>query len=236
MNFKSQIYNVSRLSVYNAKIIFGNRFFYALAISVAMFLLITSFYIFGNDNVAVEDMYDLLRVPGLLLLIYPTLMGIQNDADSRTLEIIFGIPDYRFKVWLVRIIMVFVLVFIFLIPLAALLNFAVLSFPVFPMIMSLMPLLLFAGSLGFALSCIIKNGMGAAVFFIVLGIVLMIVFKNFSDTFWNIYLNPYSEHGKINDVVWDEMLTKNRIFLLVSTVVFILAGLNSLQNREKFLA
>ncbi len=235
MNIKTTLHNVGRVFAYNTKIIFGNRFFYALLISVGVFIAFSLIYIFDSSNVRLEDIYSLLRIPALLLLIYPTLMGIQNDADSRTLEIIFGIPDYRFKVWLVRLVMIFIITFLLLIPLAALLHWAIISFRILPMVFQLMPLMLFAGTLGFALSSIVKNGMGAAVLYIILGVVLMIVFENNSDTFWNIFLNPYDDTSTLNAIVREEMLMKNRIFLLSASVIFVLVGLFQLQRREKFL-
>ncbi len=77
--------------------------------------------------------------------------------------------------------------------------------------------------------------MGAAVLYIILGVVLMIVFENNSDTFWNIFLNPYDDTSTLNAIVREEMLLKNRIFLLSASVIFVLVGLFQLQRREKFL-
>ncbi len=65
----------------------------------------------------IEDIYGLLAFPAILLVFFPSVFGIQSDADQRTLEIIFGIPDYRYKVWLVRYLMILVLVFLLLFPL-----------------------------------------------------------------------------------------------------------------------
>lgn len=221
--------------MYNMKIIFGNMFVYFLLGAIGIFLLIAGIYIFDAENVGLDDMYEILIVPGILILFYPSVFGIQNDSDSRTLEIIFAIPDYRFKVWLVRLVMVFILTFLFLFPLVILMNVTILSFSVFPMVLALMPLMLFVGMFGFSLSTIIKNGMGAAAILIILGVVLMIVFADNSLSFWNIFLNPYHDHGRLNEVIWEEMLLKNRIFLLASSVVFLLIGLFNLQKREKFL-
>ena len=55
--------------------------------------------------------YNILMFPCLLLIFYPAVFGIQNDEDSRILEILFGIPDYRYKVWGVRLLMIYVVIF-----------------------------------------------------------------------------------------------------------------------------
>jgi hypothetical protein len=54
------------------------------------------------------SIYGLLLFPCLLLIFYPVVFGIQNDEDNRILEIIFGIPNYRYKVWGVRMLMIYV--------------------------------------------------------------------------------------------------------------------------------
>ena len=38
----------------------------------------------------------------MLIMFYPIVYNIQNDKDTRMLEIIFGVPDYRYKVYLLR--------------------------------------------------------------------------------------------------------------------------------------
>lgn len=50
-----------------------------------------------------ESAYYLMILPGLLLIFYPSAFGIQNDVENRTIELLFGIPNYRYKVWLVRL-------------------------------------------------------------------------------------------------------------------------------------
>ncbi len=51
--------------------------------------------------------------PCVLLVFYPAVFGIQNDEDSRILEILFGIPDYKYKVWGVRLLMIYVAIFFY---------------------------------------------------------------------------------------------------------------------------
>ena len=97
---------------YNMKVIFGNRFiwFVLAALAFYFFIAITSIY----ENNAMDDgfIYGLQIMPGILLIFYPMTFGIQNDLDAGILEILFGIPDYRYKVWLVRLVLIFVLVFL----------------------------------------------------------------------------------------------------------------------------
>jgi hypothetical protein len=53
-------------------------------------------------------------------------------------------------------------------------------------------------------------------------------------TQWNVFLNPFSIPDNFNEVIWDGIVTRNRIFLGIGMVVSILYGLFNLQKREKF--
>ena len=118
-NYKKNIQNL--LSVmfkqfrYSLRIIFANKFIYFFLAAIIFFLLVTVIHLFSTSNAEVSDVYYLLLFPGLLLIFYPAAFGIQNDEDSRMLENIFAIPNYRYKVWLPRLVMIYLLVFILLI-------------------------------------------------------------------------------------------------------------------------
>ena len=91
-----------KLFRYNIKVIFANKFIYFLIAAFLFFVLIITISIIDDANLVEETIYGFLVFPGILLIFYPVVYGIQNDDDSKMLEIIFGIPDYRYKVWLVR--------------------------------------------------------------------------------------------------------------------------------------
>jgi len=52
---------------------------------------------------------------------------------------------------------------------------------------------------------------------------------------WNIFLNPFEVPNRLNEMVWQEIVMKNRILQAVGSLLFVLYGLFNLQNREKFL-
>ncbi|MGL5689730.1 MAG: hypothetical protein ACRDD8_02820, partial [Bacteroidales bacterium] len=94
----------------NTEIIFANKFIWFLLTALLVFL--GTMLISAWDVTKLEPalLYRLLLFPGILLIFYPTTFSIQNDEDAKMMEIIFGIPNYRFKVWLVRLIFVYILV------------------------------------------------------------------------------------------------------------------------------
>jgi len=217
------------------KIIFGGKFIYFILAAFIFFLVFGIIMALENSDMNIDQVYGLLAFPAILLVFFPSVFGIQSDADQRTLEIIFGIPDYRYKVWLVRYLMIILLVFLLLFPFAGLAYYALLSFPVMKMILQLMVLVLFISALGFCLSTIVKNGNATAVIMVIVGLALLIMADALQESKWNIFLNPFDMPGDINEIVWREIIRQNRIIMGIGSVVLILLGLLNLQRREKFL-
>ena len=231
----SAIGNLYRLSRHNMKIIFGGKFVYFILAAFIFFLLFGIIMALDEDMIDIHDIYGLIAFPGILLVFYPSVFGVQNDADQRTLEIIFGIPNYRYRVWLVRYAMILILVFLLLFPFAGLAFYGLMSFPVMKMVLQLMVLVIFVSALGFCISTVVKNGNATAVIMVIIGLAFLILSESLESSKWNVFLNPFRTPGDINTIVWQETIRQNRIILAISSVVLILLGLLNLQQREKFL-
>src|SRR5665647_2544460 len=126
------LYNLSNLIfkmiVYNLRIIFANKFIWFLAGSIGFYLGLSVIYVFSNDVSKMGDLYGVFLFSGLLLVFYPSVFGVQNDQDARTIEILFGIPNYRYKVWLVRIMLIFVIASIIMLVFTLLSSFMIVKF------------------------------------------------------------------------------------------------------------
>ena len=94
--------------------------------------------------------------------------------------------------------------------------------------------IVFLGSMAFMFSTLIKNGNGTAVAMVLIGVALLILQEPLERTQWNVFLNPFDIPDNMNQVIWASIISKNRIFLGVGMLVFILYGLFNLQKREKF--
>ena len=173
--------------------------------------------------------------PGLLIIFYPSAFGIQNDVDTRMIEVLFGIPDYRYKVWLVRLADIFVLVYLILLSLTFLSSLALVPVPVFSFTLQLMFPVFFMGSLGFMLSTVIRNGSGTAAVMVIIGLAFWISTGFLEQSEWNIFLNPYDFPDSMTQAMWQETLFYNRLYLIIGTVLAVLAGLFRLQQREKYI-
>ena len=151
--------------------------------------------------------------------IYPAVFGIQNDEDSRILEILFGIPDYRYKVWGVRLLMIYVVIFAILIVFSYIAILLLYPINPFEMSLQLMFPVLFFGNLTFMFSTITRSGNGTAVLMIIIGIVLMF-FSNMNSierSFWNILLNPFRVPDNFHPMIWEGFLSKSYISFLLQS-------------------
>ena len=220
---------------YNLKIVFANKFLYFLLAAFAFFVLVTVIDLFSGSSGSIEDVFYLLLFPGILLIFYPTAFGIQNDEDARMLEIIFGIPNYRYKVWLVRLALIYIIVFLLLLALGWLSSFALVRIQIVEMAFQLMFPIFFIGSLSFMFSTVIKNGNGTAVVMVVIGVAFLILADPLEDSAWNIFHNPFDLPRDMNQVIWAEVSMKKRLYLLVGIILANLYGLFNLQAREKFI-
>ena len=223
-------------SSFNLKIIFGGRFFWFLLTSFLLFAYFVCSSIWRGEIPTDELMYSHLFFPALLLVFYPATFGIQNDADNRILEILFGIPGYMYKVWLSRLVLIYILVFVMLIVYSIVAY--ILVYPISPLGMAyrLMYPVLFMGGLAFYFSTVTRNGNATALLIIILGIAMVFLRDSFfRDTMWDISLNPYRIPDNIHPVIWESTVMKNRLFLGIGALVFTLMALLNLQKREKFI-
>lgn len=213
---------------------YPEKFIYFLISAVIFFLLVTILNLVNSDSNPTEGLvFYWLLVPGILLIFYPTVFGIQSDVDTRMIEILFGIPNYRYKVWLIRMALIYFVVFFILIFLSLLSSVALISFPIVGMVFQLMFPIFFLGSAAFMVSTLVRNGNGTAVVMVMIGLFFWIA-TGFLPQKYNLFLNPFSMPSDVNEVVWADTTLNNRIFIFILTLVCVLFGLIRLQKREKF--
>jgi hypothetical protein len=226
---------MQKMIIYNLRIIFANKFIWFLAGSVVFYLGLSVIYVFEATVSRVEDLYGVYIFSGILLVFYPAVFGVQNDQDARTIEILFGIPNYRYKVWLVRILLIFVIAFIIMLGFTFLSSILIMKIPVLKMTSQVMVPVLFLGMMSFMLSTMIRNGNGTAVVMIIFGIIFMIMQDPLRKSQWNVFLNPFDLPYDVNETTWALIVLKSRITLITCTILALLAALFNLQKREKFM-
>ncbi|MFA7492294.1 MAG: hypothetical protein WCZ43_02110 [Proteiniphilum sp.] len=237
MNLKKYRVLVTRIVRYNLKIIFAGKFFWFLLAAFGFFAFFMFQQAWNRAEINEGSIYGLLLFPCLLLIFYPVVFGIQNDEDNRILEIIFGIPNYRYKVWGVRMLMIYLANYLILILFAYIARILLYPVNIFEMAAQLIFPMLFFGNLAFMFSTITRSGNGTAVIMIVMGLLFFIVVggnRQWANAYWNLFLNPFSIPNDIHPVIWQNTILKNRLFLIIGSIVWLMIGFLNLQKREKF--
>jgi hypothetical protein len=234
MTAQEQLKLVLHIVSYNLKIVFGNKFIYFLIAAWLFFLTIIGIMLFSDGQPETSDIYDLLILPGILMMFYPIVYNIQSDKDTRMLEIIFGVPNYRYKVYIIRFAIALLLLSLLLIMMAGFAWFSVVKIPIFDMVFQLMYPLFFLASLTFLLTTLVRNGNGTAVVMVIIGLVFFILNEPLEKSKWNLFLNPYNIPSGMNLTIWASVIYQNRLMMMIGAIVSILWGLTNLQQREKF--
>jgi hypothetical protein len=225
-----------KVASYNMKIIFSGKFIWFLIVGLLLFGFLMFSSAYEGSPLDEGVIYSQLMIPALLLVFYPASFGIQNDADNRILEILFGIPNYMYKVWLFRLFMIYIEVYFILVVYALLASLLLFQTNPFEMAAQLMvPIMLF-GNLAFFYSTITRNGNATAVLIILTSILLLILSTTLlRNKYWSVVINPFDLPENIHSSVWEITLIKNRLVMIIAGIIFLMSGLLNLQKREKFL-
>ena len=234
MNIKNQLKLTKNIISYNLKIVFANKFVYFFIAAIAFYLIVTAIMLFSDAYPEEEDIYSTLIFPGILIIFYPVLFNIQNDKDARMLEIIFGIPNYRYKVYLIRFIISIGVLFVLLVFMAWFTHFSVVPVPVFSMVFQLMFPLIFLASVSFLFSSLLKNGRGAAVVMVITGLVFLFLSESLGQSKWSIFLNPFYSPTDMSHSIWMGIVYQNRVILIIGSIISLLWTMINLQKRESF--
>jgi len=221
--------------LYNLRIIFANKFIWFLLGAIVFYLGLSVIYVLSNEISRMEDLYGVFLFSGALLVFYPAVFGIQHDQDARTIEILFGIPNYRYKVWLVRIALIFVITSLIMFGFTYLSNILIVRFSFAEVTLQVMIPVIFLGMMAFMLSTVIRNGNGTAVVMIIFGLLFLILEDPLRKSQWNVFLNPFNPANNVSDTAWALITLRNRIILIAGSVIFLLTALLNLQKREKFM-
>ncbi len=232
---KSYLLLLYKLITYNVKVIFANKFIYFVAAAFLFFAFVVTISFFEDPQFNDEGIYGFLVFPGMLLIFYPVAYGIQNDDDAKMLETIFGIPNYRYKVFLVRFVLTVAVAGVILCVLGQLANLTLHRFNILPMIGQVLFPITFFSALGFMLSTMIRSGNGTAIVLVIFSFIFLIFADPLETSAYNVFLNPFQEPRDMSEFVWLTVTYKNRLYLMLVSALAMLLGMYKLQNREKFM-
>ena len=232
---RSVVRNAWAFFRYNASAVFSGRAVYFMVLAAVVFLVVVVLNLVGRGGeFNGQKIYDYLLVPGVLLVFYPAVFVIQNDRDSGMIETLFGIPDYRYKVWLARYFTLYVVVAALVFLLAVFCRLGLAGFPLGRMVLQTMVPVIFVGSLAFFVASETGSGLATAVIMIVV-ILLFWLFKgSLADSPWYLFHNPFTVTNEVRAVLLAKTTVANRLYFIRASIALTMLALLRLQKREKF--
>lgn len=221
---------------YNLKLIFAGVFVYFMATALLILIGLIALVAFNADTMPVEeDAYYLLILPVLIVMFYPTAYGIQNDMNARMMEVLIGIPNYRYKVWLLRLMIIVMVVFLITLIFSAIVDLTFIPLGIWEMTWQLMYPLVFIGMFTFFISTIVRSGQGAAAVAIIFMLIMFFSSPVLEYSKWDVFLNPFENPADISEFIWMDTILYNRVILLIASVISLLSSLFLLQKRHRFI-
>jgi len=233
---KGRIFNLWTFFRYNAANVFSGRAVYFMILASAVFLVVVILNLVSREaTFTSQKTYDLLLIPGILLVFYPAVFAIQNDKDAGMIETLFGIPDYRYKVWLTRYLTLYLMVAVFLFVLAIFCRVGLADFPLAKMVLQLMVPVIFIGSLAFFAASQTGSGLATAVIMVVVILFFWLFRGSLGNSSWYLFHNPFAGLDQIRTTVLVKTTIANRLYFISGSLFLTMLALLRLQKREKFI-
>lgn len=221
---------------YNAANVFSGRAIYFMILASAVFLAVVVLNLISRSSAFTsQKIYDLLLVPGILLVFYPAVFAIQNDKDAGMIETLLGIPDYRYKIWLARYLTLYVLAAALLFLLAVFCRWGVVNFPLGKMVLELMVPVVFVGSLSFFVASQTGSGFATAVIMVVVVLFFWLFRGLLAGSPWYLFHNPFASLNEVQNLVLAKTTIANRLYFISGSILLTMLALLRLQKREKLI-
>ena len=150
-------------------------------------------------------------------------------------ETLFGIPDYRYKVWLARLVTLYVIVAGLMLVLVLLCRLTLADFPVGRMVFQVMMPLMFLGCLAFFLSAQTTSGNVTAVIMVIVLLFFWVLGEEIQNSSWFLFHNPFRSVEALMSTLWAETTFYNRLYLIMGSVVCTLLLLAPAEPGEVYL-
>lgn len=222
----------------NLKIIFSHKF---LLISGGIFIYFSivvtvNYFVDPSDRMGERGIYMwLLSFPGIIFIFYPSMSLFLSEGENRRIEMIFSTAGSMHKIWLAKIVSLYLsgAFILFLLALLSYIFVADFNLPGY-FANSLFPLIFFS-SLTMAFSVIFRSINAAGLTAVGTLFFHLILYDLLRKTRFNIFLNPYLKPDEIDHYIWNKMVLQNRIGMVVISALLITFSIKMLEKREKFL-
>ncbi len=228
-------WRLSRLSfqiVFHRKLLFmggGILAYYAILYALAVFRP-------GEGFSAIQALHILVEAPGTVLAIYLTMDLVAGERDRDTLEVLFSTSASHYKIWMVRMLSIYVVLGVSLVAMSTLCYFLFAEFLVVEgALNAFLPAFLVA-NLTFFFSVTFRSGNAAGMLSLGFLILILLASGPLRDTPYFLFLNPFDPPIGVDDTLWEDQVLVNRAGVAALGCVLLFLALRRMEGRERLLS
>jgi ABC-type transport system involved in multi-copper enzyme maturation permease subunit len=228
-----RLYRLSFRLVFHKKLIFMTA-----GILVYYGILYTLAVVRPGEGFSVRQaLHVLVEIPGAVLAIYLTMDLVAGERDRNTLEVLFSASMSHYKIWVTRMLAVYVVLLVTLVGMSTLSYYLFAEFPfLLGGLNAFLPAFLIA-SLTFFFSVTCRSGNAAGM--LSLGVLVLILITSdpdiLGDTVFFVFLNPFDPPMGMEEMMWDDRVLINRLGILATGCLLLFLGLRRMERRERLL-
>ncbi len=219
------------------RILFSGKFIYFIGFAILYEVFLISIMNFTDAGAMPVEVafYMMNLVPMLILSVYLAMMLVSYEKENNTIETMFSVPGSPYKVWLYKLLVMYVLMFFIQIILVLTIFFFVADFH-FPdmLIHAYVPIILIS-NLTFYFSTKFRSGYAAGLITLVICFIIFMIAEPLYESVWFLYLSPYAKPDALNIELWNTRLLYNKLGVTFIGVLFLYLGLKRLLVREPFI-
>ncbi len=227
-----RLYRLSFRLVFHRKLLFmgaGILAYYGILYALAVFRP-------GEGFSAIQALHILVEAPGTVLGIYLTMDLVAGERDRNTLEVLFSTSSSHYKIWVVRMLSIYVVLAVSLMAMSALSYFFFAEFLfVEGALNAFLPAFLVA-NLTFFFSVSFRSGNAAGMLSLGFLIFILLTSESLGNTPYFLFLNPFDPPIGVDDALWGDRVLVNRLCVAALGCVLLFLALRRMEGRERLLS
>jgi ABC-type transport system involved in multi-copper enzyme maturation permease subunit len=225
-----------RLFRLEAKRTFSTLYWVVLAILLFLFTFfaLLNAFAWNGASRAIHIQNLWLWVPMILMSCLLGCRLVLAEQDDHTLEVLFSLPGSRGRIWLFKLGLVYFVVFVTLLFLAALCYLFIADISILGVTLhSLVPAVLFA-NLALLLSLLMRSWIAGAVVAVLIALFFAMFFEAFSPYIFP-FLNPLNVPPRVGAREWFQTVVMNRVVILGLASLLLVLAMRRLRRPERLL-
>lgn len=224
-----------------ASLLFSQKFLWAMLI-ILVYLGLRYYENYHEDvlrRITQEGVItELLALPLTILTVFLNMQLITSEKDNRTLEVMFTTAGSRYKVWLLKVTVLNVVLFLIALFLGLVSFFTFTDMAIFASALYIFIPIFFLGNLTLFFAVRFRSGLAAGM--VSAGVIFLLFISNTimeeNDLYrYMLYFNPYDIPRTIDPQTWGLWTLQNKIGVFLLALLMLFFALRGMEKRERLL-